>query len=81
MSNDVGERNCVVTLKKSILRTLPQPCAYTHVEVDVLDIVNTCCVEFVKIVTTEAMDVAQGDRKKRIVGKHLDQALTVRGCD
>lgn len=65
------------TLKKSILRSWSQqPCVYTHAEVDVLDIVNTCCVEFVKIVLTEAKAVAQRDKKKRIVGHHLDHALT-----
>ncbi|KAI4249149.1 MAG: hypothetical protein L6R40_000607 [Gallowayella cf. fulva] len=42
---------------------------------DARDLLIDCCVEFIKLISSEANDIAEGEAKKTIATEHIDKAL------
>eukprot|EP00026_Physarum_polycephalum_P015686 Phypoly_transcript_16424.p1 GENE.Phypoly_transcript_16424~~Phypoly_transcript_16424.p1 ORF type:complete len:237 (+),score=75.52 Phypoly_transcript_16424:29-712(+) len=78
---DKGDDNLSLpkaTVSKLIKEMLPEDVKCSN---DTRDLILECCVEFIHLISSEANDIANKEKKKTIAAEHVLKALTALGFD
>lgn len=69
--------------KHSIQRAVHAECSDSNANLspEVFDLLNSCCVEFIQLVTAQANEQVLEDKKMRIAPKYILSALTELGYE
>lgn len=62
------------TVQKIISEILPASSGVTFAR-DARDLLIECCVEFIQLISSQAMEISEGSAKKTIAVEHVEAAL------